>query len=589
MSRLRPYYALVLMVSLIAGCQPPPAPQTRDPGTVEAQAPLDPLVVQLASHQYGTVDYVSVLQRLQEDRAGRRVIDVCQRAAQDPSLTIDCYQEVASELAIGEALLNEKFELPEEMLAVADRNQRELALNLYLGERYPLDQVSEAEILERYEADKERFTSPKTATVWNIYRRYTDEMDANDTMELLRQLRQRFQAGETFSSLAETYSHSENASRGGAVGQIRQGGRLPARLDDIVFSLGPNEISDPIDIPGGAIILHVSEVGPGFKIGVDRASQTIRNEIRNERMQDHLREIAAITPSTDDDIAIQADQLIETLSANGDTVILKVDDFEMTAEAYLRNTGMARTDLNALDEDQINTLLATYQQLHNSFLGRRYIATSEDPAAVEARQTAAEQLRRNNRSNLIDAWYRAQTDRLLAAEPERLEDYFELHEDFYVTPIRYRLYEVEVPLRANALISQQALVDAADNHETLSPASLQQLATDLDGTLIDHGWMDFDQISIGMPPKARQLISQADIGEALPPYQQDDAIHLVWLADKEGAEPLDFESAKEEVTNNYLMRYGQNLWQTFRDEKLAEIDFNFDRHAAERALSIPEF
>lgn len=580
---------VIVITALLAACHPASSPdQAQQLNT--PQAPSDPLAVVIARHNYGEINYKDVLLGVQGDRTGRRVLDICQQAQRESKLLPDCYREVAADLALGQALREEGFALPDTLREARQRQREDLALSLYVESQRPQGDFAEEEVRARFEAQRERFTSPATATVWNIYRRHEGDAQSGEaTTRLLKEIKARFEQGETFSSLAMAYSHSENALRGGAVGQVRQGGRLPERLDQIVFSLQPGQVSDPIRVAGGAILLHVSEINPGFEVGYDRATQAITRELEAERTDAFIASLAAKAEIGDDDVVLDESQLLAAIDNDHQAVILEIEPIALTAEDFLNNFGVQASQADQLDQQMVLDLQSAYRKLVNTSLAHRHVANSNEDAALRARSEADERLAHSLNPLLIDAWYEAEVDTLLENEPSRLQEYFDLHRDFYVTPIRYQLFEVSVPLGPNALNHQSLLSQFGNSPSPVDAGKLQALATEVGGELIEHGWLDFDQISAITPPKARQLLSQTKAGETLPPFQQDQALHLFWLADQDGAEPLDFLTAKDEVKENYLRRYGQALSQQLRDRKLSAIGFAFDADAAASVLATPEF
>jgi peptidyl-prolyl cis-trans isomerase SurA len=121
--------------------------------------------------------------------------------------------------------------------------------------------VVDADMRRYYQEHRDRFALPEEYTLSQILleRRSTDDGTAARTKaaEILALLKQ----GESFEDLALRYSEGPNASRGGALGLVRQGELLPA-IERAIANLEIGGISDSIDTPEGLHIVRVEEKKP---------------------------------------------------------------------------------------------------------------------------------------------------------------------------------------------------------------------------------------------------------------------------------------------------------------------------------------
>ena len=90
--------------------------------------------------------------------------------------------------------------------------------------------------------------------MWNLFRRHRNTEKPEDTTAFLLEIKARVEAGETFQSLARQFSDSETRLRDGLVGRVSEGD-LPARLEEIAFDLDTGQVSQPIPVRGGAVLL----------------------------------------------------------------------------------------------------------------------------------------------------------------------------------------------------------------------------------------------------------------------------------------------------------------------------------------------
>ncbi|HKT72478.1 MAG TPA: peptidylprolyl isomerase [Steroidobacteraceae bacterium] len=130
----------------------------------------------------------------------------------------------------------------------------------------------------------------------------------------------RAKAGEDFAKLAVAYSNSQTALDGGALGW-RKGSELPTFLTDVVVSLKPGQVSDPLRTPTGFHIIKVNEVR-----GAD--ARAIIDQV-------HVRHILMKTTELADDATVR--QKLEAIRER----IQKGEDFAGIASITSEDPGSA--------------------------------------------------------------------------------------------------------------------------------------------------------------------------------------------------------------------------------------------------------
>ena len=93
------------------------------------------------------------------------------------------------------------------------------------------------------------------------------------------------------------------------VGRLSEG-RLGERLEGIALSLDDGEVSEPIPVRGGAILLHVSDVVEGATFTLDEVRDRVEQQVRNEQLADRLRERADAVVLPDDAMVLGEDELV---------------------------------------------------------------------------------------------------------------------------------------------------------------------------------------------------------------------------------------------------------------------------------------
>jgi peptidyl-prolyl cis-trans isomerase SurA len=131
---------------------------------------------------------------------------------------------------------------------------------------------------------------------------------------------QRASNGEDFAKLAVAYSNSQTALEGGSLGW-RKGSELPTFLTDVVATLKPGQVSQPLRTPTGFHIIRLNDVRSSTAKSVER--------------QVHVRHILIKTNELADDATVRS-----KLTALRDR-ILKGEDFAGLAETNSEDPGSA--------------------------------------------------------------------------------------------------------------------------------------------------------------------------------------------------------------------------------------------------------
>ncbi|HZF24622.1 MAG TPA: peptidylprolyl isomerase SurA [Steroidobacteraceae bacterium] len=131
---------------------------------------------------------------------------------------------------------------------------------------------------------------------------------------------ERARKGEDFAQLAVTYSNSQTALDGGALGW-RKGPQLPSFIGDLVAHMQPGDISEPVRTPSGFHIIKLNE-----RRGAEQ--QVMVNQV-------HARHILMRTNELQDDATVK--QKLEAIR----TRILNGEDFAGLAAVTSEDPGSA--------------------------------------------------------------------------------------------------------------------------------------------------------------------------------------------------------------------------------------------------------
>jgi peptidyl-prolyl cis-trans isomerase SurA len=131
----------------------------------------------------------------------------------------------------------------------------------------------------------------------------------------------RARGGEDFGKLAITYSASETALDGGALGW-RKGTELPTFLTDVVARLKPGEVSDALQTPTGFHVVRLNDVRAA---GGPQIIQQV-----------HLRHILIKPTELEDDATVQ-----QKLARMRDQILAGREDFAVLAKTSSQDPGSA--------------------------------------------------------------------------------------------------------------------------------------------------------------------------------------------------------------------------------------------------------
>jgi len=110
-----------------------------------------------------------------------------------------------------------------------------------------------------------------------------------DQKKKAEELRKRIEDGEEFTVLAKRFSDGSTAQQGGYLGVYKRG-ELSKELEDKVFSMKKNQLTDVIETKQGFLILQVLE---RYEAGVqpfEKVEPEIMDHLYSERMEPALRE-----------------------------------------------------------------------------------------------------------------------------------------------------------------------------------------------------------------------------------------------------------------------------------------------------------
>jgi peptidyl-prolyl cis-trans isomerase SurA len=150
------------------------------------------------------------------------------------------------------------------------------------------------EVQAYYDAHKSDFVRPEEVSLSEIFLS-TENMSPQEMESTERRaddLHNRVARGEDFSQIAVRYSEGSTAKQGGDLG-IFERGQLAKQLEDVVFKMDKNQITNVIQTKTGFEILKVDDHFQAGLQPLDKVQNDIMNKLYLQRVQPALRQFLA--------------------------------------------------------------------------------------------------------------------------------------------------------------------------------------------------------------------------------------------------------------------------------------------------------
>ena len=108
------------------------------------------------------------------------------------------------------------------------------------------------------------------------------------SLEIARAAVDRLAAGDPWIEVSRDLSLAPNASDGGIVGRLTEGTLAP-ELDAVIFTLEEEEVSAPVEGPGGYHVFQVLEIAPAGPQSRAEISSAVRDELARSSEREHTR------------------------------------------------------------------------------------------------------------------------------------------------------------------------------------------------------------------------------------------------------------------------------------------------------------
>jgi foldase protein PrsA len=141
------------------------------------------------------------------------------------------------------------------------------------------DKVTDAQIKDFYDKNKERFAQPERRDLRIVLTKREAKAD---------QAKSALEGGQSWKSVAKQYSIDEASKAQGGKLPAQAEGTLEKQLDEAVFSAKKGRLSGPVKTQFGFYVFEVTKVTPASQQTLAQAKETIRQTLQSQNQQKAL-------------------------------------------------------------------------------------------------------------------------------------------------------------------------------------------------------------------------------------------------------------------------------------------------------------
>lgn len=494
---------------------------------------------------------------------------------------------IAAESVVAERLLVPEKETAQIFAALGEAGvqiRRQVSVAAYLAPRLGDLRLKPGEVEAFYAEHRERFHRDAQRYLWHIFRRHRDAAHPEETLAALADLKRRTEAGESFAQLARDHSESETRGIGGRLGLIRTG-RLPQRIEDVVFALPADSVSAPIPVPGGATLFYVGDVIEERDFPLEDVRPWIAEHLVERARRERIARLLEGREPPAGSTVLSREELLGLLPhAEPQVVILAVGDFRLTVGELERSfTAAVKPEPSPLDPSPQERLLEMYENQKNEQL--LYLAALETDLAPAQQKVLEERQHRLGREALVRERFEERMRKRASRAGPEISRFFEDNRHLYQSALRFKLRSLTVDANADA---PRKLADLAHLRVDLNlgQTDLETVAAKVGGRVEDLGWIDSAAFQ-SYESKIRYYVVELNGTGFTVPFQVNRKLCIIWVEKREEPEPLPFETVRDRVAADYFDRHHQQLYRASLDDLLREVDFRFDEAVVRTALEPP--
>jgi foldase protein PrsA len=141
------------------------------------------------------------------------------------------------------------------------------------------DKVSDAQIEDFYNKNKERFAQPERRDIRVVLTKGKAKAD---------QAKRAIQSGQSFKAVSKKFSIDEASKAQGGKLPAQAEGTLEKQLDEAVFGAKKGQLSGPVKTQFGFYVFEVTKITPASQQTLAQAKETIRQTLQSQNQQKAL-------------------------------------------------------------------------------------------------------------------------------------------------------------------------------------------------------------------------------------------------------------------------------------------------------------
>ena len=151
--------------------------------------------------------------------------------------------------------------------------------------------IGESDAQKYYEAHKSEFVRPEQVALREIIVNTEGKKDTElpDLKKKAETALKRVKDGEDFGEIAKRLSDGTTKDQGGYIGMFKRG-ELAKQLEEVVFKMKRNELTEVIETKQGYLIFQVLEHYDEGEQGFDKVKSEIMDHLYNEKLEPAVRE-----------------------------------------------------------------------------------------------------------------------------------------------------------------------------------------------------------------------------------------------------------------------------------------------------------
>ena len=147
--------------------------------------------------------------------------------------------------------------------------------------------IAPGDIKDLYDRNKEQLVSPDTVKARGIMIRKGDVSAEAENRKKMEDIISELKKGKDFAALATERSEGPYASNGGDMGYVSPG-QLLKEIDDVIFTLKKEELSDIVETRIGYHVFLVEEIQKPRQLELDEVSDFLREQLYMKRFEEGL-------------------------------------------------------------------------------------------------------------------------------------------------------------------------------------------------------------------------------------------------------------------------------------------------------------